>query len=89
MDTEISSKQAAQIISTAFAPLRCGAEAFDYDMFVRFRVFDKNDDPLLRMEKLTAMDYGTRKHLQLIIDHARSSLVERGFQLRHWVMPSV
>jgi len=88
MQTEISAKAAAEIISHAFAPLHCGAEDFDYQRFVRFRVFDKNDEPLLRMEKLTSMDYGTSKSLKIIIDHVRSDLVRRGYALDPWEMPS-
>jgi len=89
MDTEISAVTAADIISNAFSPLHCGADEFDYNRFVRFRVFDKNDEPLLRMEKLTGMDYGTPKSLQLIIDRARSNLTKRGYALDPWEMPSV
>ena len=87
MDTEISAEAAAQIISNAFAPLHCGAEEFDFHRFVRFRVFDKNDEGLLRMEKLTSMDYGTPKSLKFIIDHARANLTRRGYALDPWEMP--
>ena len=87
MDTEISAEAAAKIISNAFAPLHCGAEDFDFSRFVRFRVFDENDEPLLRMEKLTGMDYGTPKSLKFIIDHARSNLAKRGYALEPWEMP--
>jgi len=89
MNTKISSETATEIISCAFAPLHCGAEAFDYHRFVRFRVFDKNGEPLLRMEKLTGLDYGTPESLRLIIDHARSSLTRRGYALDPWEMPTV
>lgn len=89
MPHEISARTASRIISEAFAPLHCVAEPFDYDKFVRFRVFDTNDESLLRMEKLTATDYGSVSSLESIIDHARSNLTRRGFELSSWQMPAV
>jgi len=88
MRNEISAKAAALVISQAFAPLRCGAEEFDYHRFVRFRVFDTHDESLLHMEKLTAMDFGSFRSLEFIIGHARSNLARRGFELSPWQMPS-
>ena len=88
MSDEISAETAAQILSQAFVPLRCGAEAFDYDHCVRFRVFDANDEPLLRMEKLIRTDFGSVVALGSIISHARSNLADRGFALAPWQMPA-
>jgi len=88
MSDHISAGTAAQILSQAFAPLRCGADAFDYDHCVRFRVFGANDQPLLSMEKLVRSDFGSVLALGAIIDRARSKLVDRGFALAPWQMPA-
>ena len=88
MQTEISDEAAVTILSEAFLPLHCGAETFDY-RFVRFRVFDENDDGLIRMEKLTPTQYGSPQALQSIIEHARSKLSHRGYTLHPWQMPDI
>lgn len=85
MQTEIPIDEATNILSNAFHPLHCGAENFDFD-YLRFRVFDTNDEAVLRMAKLTADDYGSPKALQNIIEHARANLQRRGFALDPWKM---
>lgn len=89
MSVEISSETAVEILSQAFAPLRCVAEAFDYNHFVRFRVFGANDEALLRMPKLTGTSFGSVTGLAATIDAARSNLTNRGFALAPWQMPAV
>lgn len=86
MDIEISAESAVEIISRSFAPLRCRAEAFDYKKFVRFRVFDINDNPIFRAQKLTPMDYKTTQSLQTTIEDIRSALIEKGYKLDPWEM---
>jgi hypothetical protein len=88
MFDEISAEIATQILSRAFAPLRCGAEAFDYDHCLRFRVFGANDQPLFRMEKLVRTDFGSVAALEQIINRARSDLTDRGIALAPWQMPA-
>ena len=87
MSTEISVEDAVDIISNAFSPLHCGAEMFDY-RYIRFRIFDANDEGILRMERVTPDDYGFPKSLQSIIEHARSNLIRLGHSLNGWHMPS-
>ena len=87
MSTEISAEEAVDIIAKAFSPLHCGAETFDY-RYVRFRIFDANDEGILRMERLTPDDYGFPQSLQSIIEHARSNLTRMGHSLNAWHMPS-
>ena len=89
MRTEISQYTAVSILSSAFRPLRCAAESVDYAEFVRFRIFDENDEPILRMEKLTAAQYGNRTALKQIIEHARESLKKKEVVLDPWQMPDV
>ena len=84
---EISAEAAVHILSQAFAPLRCAAEAFDFDHCVRFRVLGADDQLLLRMEKLVRTDFGSAVALAAIINQARSRLAERGFALEPWQMP--
>lgn len=77
------------ILQSAFAPLRCVAELYDYQSKARFRVFGTSDEPLLRMEAIELFVLGDRRLLSEIIEGARSRLVKRGIALRVWLMPQL
>lgn len=80
-------EDAAEVIGSAFSPLRCVAEPYDYNSKVRFRVFDDNDNSLLRMETLTRSQVADSRRLESIIAHARGNLTNRGYELAPWIFP--
>lgn len=86
MKTKISTEEALDIIRSAFAPLRCIAEDVDYHYF-RFRVFNEEDDGILKAPKLSAGDIGTREALERVILQGRSNIEGQGIILEPWEMP--
>ena len=75
------------VLRSAFEPLRCVAEMYDYNSKARFRVYGQQDEPLLRMEKIEPYILGDRRLLSEIIEATRHKLVNRGIALRAWSMP--
>lgn len=82
----LSPKDAARIIASAFAPLRCVAEPWDYDHRVRFRVFDAQDQPLLTVEDLVKSQFANQAKLREAIVAARENLAQRGVKLDEWTL---
>jgi len=75
-------------IESAFKPLRCVAEDFDYGDKVRFRVFSQSDEPLLRVEESLVRRITEPDGLAFIVGEARRNLEGRGFTLVPWQPPS-
>jgi hypothetical protein len=88
MNHELTIERASSIFASAFAPLRCVAEPWDYDNRFRFRVFD-GDEPLLSADDMLTQQVTNSRRLEAAIAHARSSLEERGYVLEPWSFPSV
>ena len=88
MPKDLTVENAAEIISSAFAPLRCVAEPWDYGHRVRFRVFDAADEPLLGKEDLLRRQFTDPRRLESAIAQARDNLSDRGHQLLPWEFPS-
>ncbi len=87
MSESIEIEKAVEIIATAFAPLRCVAEACDHGHRIRFRVFD-NDEPLLNVDEILKPQFSDHHRLSFIIGKARSNLTNRGFNLTAWQFPT-
>lgn len=87
MNESIEIEKAVEIIISAFAPLHCVAEPWDYGYRIRFRVFDK-DEPLLTVKEILEPQFSDRSRLSFIISEARSNLTNRGFNLSPWQFPS-
>lgn len=71
-------------VKDAFRPLRCGAEIFDYQAKLRFRVFDESDRALVGYPKLVLDDLRSRTRLSIVIEAARQRLEARGYVLDPW-----
>ncbi|WP_223532032.1 hypothetical protein [Pseudomonas sp. BF-R-30] len=82
----ITAEVAAQIIESAFSPLRCVAEPWDYGERVRFRVFDNSDQPVLTVEELLKKQFADANNFKLAIDSCRASLAGRGIVLDQWIL---
>ena len=87
MSESIEIEKAVEIITTAFAPLRCIAEPWDYGYRIRFRVFDI-DEPLLNVDEILKPQFSDHHRLNFIIGEARSNLTNRGFNLTAWQFPT-
>jgi len=71
------------IVEGAFHPLRCVAEIHDYDMKLRFRVFDV-DNPLLVFPEEVLAGLRDDTALEALIRSARDCLERRGYSLEPW-----
>ena len=79
--------QGLEILRSAFGPQRCVAEMYDYNSRGRFRIFDAEDRPLLRMDKVEKFVLADRRHLAQTIEAARRRLERNGVALNPWTMP--
>ena len=86
MSEHIPVESALTILQSAFSPLRCVAESWDYGNQARFRVFDA-DDPLVSMHGLLRGQVTDSRRLEWLINHVRENLTERGYVLDPWQFP--
>jgi len=59
----LATEDIIRIIESAFTPLRCVAEDWDYGDRIRFRVFDNTDTPLLTQPDLLRRELSDAGHL--------------------------
>jgi len=88
MTKELSLDIAVQSIESAFKPLRCVVEVFDYEHGIRFRVFDKDDNPLLAMREALARRVRDPSGLSTIVTECRSQIERQGIKLEPWTVPT-
>lgn len=87
MASRLSIDQALKIIESAFAPLRCRAQAWGEGKKARFRVFDATDSPLLRFPYLSKSQVTDPAQLEAILTESRRRLGGRGYRLNTWQFP--
>ncbi|WP_146023677.1 MULTISPECIES: hypothetical protein [unclassified Pseudomonas] len=87
--SHLTAESATSIIESAFTPLRCVAERWDYGERVRFRVFDSSDEPAFTVEELLKRQFADSSNLKSLIDSWRATLVKRGFVLESWEFPTI
>ena len=87
MRNVIDINDATKLISSAFAPMRCVAESYDYDHLVRFRVFNASDEALLTWENIQRPQFLDSTGLNSLITSARDKLMNRAIVLDPWNFP--
>ena len=87
MSKDLTMEQAAEIITSAFAPLRCVAAPWDSGYRLRFNVFNEADEPVLSVDELLKPQAADSRRLESNIHQARNNLSERGFVLAPWSFP--
>ena len=87
MSRDLTAQEAAAIIESAFAPLRCVAEPWDYDHRIRFRIFNSNDEPILRMNELLRTTFQDAKRLESLLNQVRARVARKGIELAPWSLP--
>lgn len=85
--THLSADAAAQIIESAFAPLRCVAEAWDYKAKVKFRVYDSSDAEVITVPEVLPATFSKEKNLESEIQSWRREVIRRGQSLDPWSFP--
>ncbi len=83
MDDDLEIDVVVKVIRNAFSPLDCGVEVFDYEQKLRFRVFDPDGKPILRMSEMLMR----RARDRFAINDARSRVEVKGFNLKPWKAP--
>jgi len=73
-----------RIVSEAFTPLRCVAEFWDYGNKFRFKVFDKNDEPVYEDDTNPSTTVLEDSWLNTLIVHARTEVGSKGHRLDEW-----
>jgi hypothetical protein len=68
-------------IESAFKPLRCVAEIWDYDQQVRFRVFDNEDRAVVTFPRESLSSLRNEVALAAVLSSARSAVQRKGFRL--------
>lgn len=77
----LSDNEIRAVVETAFRPLRCVVEVWDYDQKLRFRVFDSNDRGVLKVPRLVLRELRDKSNLQSVLSTARATVEEKGFRL--------
>lgn len=73
-------------IETAFSPLRCVAEIWDYDKKIRFRVFGPHDEVLVTCPAEIISQLKDDMALTAIIMGVRYRIESKGFSLAPWCL---
>lgn len=69
-----------KILESAFAPLRCVAESFDYEQGLKIRIFNKNDGAILSFPNQRMAEFKDGERIYSFIAEVRARLEKRGFQ---------
>lgn len=75
-------------IESAFRPLECVVEVFDYEHRLRFRVFDPADKPLFTMSEALVRRLRDSGGLNTIISECRARIERKGYKLKPWKIPT-
>lgn len=81
MRKELSNDEILGAVESAFRPLRCVAEVWDYEQKLRFKVFDQNDRGVVEVLGLVLHDVRDKSNLKSVLAQARAEVEEKGFHL--------
>ena len=84
----LTNQEIKSTIESAFRPLRCAAEIWDYEQKLRLRVFDLKDRPVLRVDEIVLRTSRSVSQLVALIDDIRARICERGHTLEPWQVVS-
>ena len=72
------------IVESAFRPLRCIAEVWDYDQKLRFKVFGPDDKGIIKVPELVLRKVRKKSELYASISLLRERVEGKGFDLLAW-----
>lgn len=84
----LTAEIAARIIGSAFAPLRCVAEPWDYGDRIRFQVSDSTGKPALTVGELLKREFSNPRTLESDIKSWRNDVTQLGLTLDPWTFPT-
>lgn len=71
-------------IEQAFSPLRCAVEVSRYEVKLRFKVFDTDNQGIVEVPELVIRQLHDESYLASIISSTRNRVEEKGFSLAPW-----
>lgn len=71
-------------IEQAFSPFRCAVEVSRYEVKLRFKVVDTDDQSIVEVSELVVRQLRDKSYLASVISSARDSVEEKGFSLAPW-----
>ncbi len=77
-----------ETLESAFRPLRCTAQVWDYGERVRFRIYTPQGEPLIEYPDEILHDISAPDTLEQFIRSVREDVEARGFRLHPWELPS-
>lgn len=77
-----------ETIESAFRPLRCTAQVWDYGERVKFRIYTPEGDPLIEYPEEILHDISAPDVLEQFIQDVRGDVEASGFRLDPWELPS-
>ena len=80
----ISNDEIKEEIESAFSPLRCVAEIWDYGQKLRFKVFDGSDEGVIEMPSIGIGDISDESDLRRLLESARERVEQKGNKLDPW-----
>lgn len=89
MDSRLELEAATRSIASAFEPLECVVEVWDYGQKVRFRVYTPENKPLLTVKKVLAQRVREPDGLAFIVSSARMRVEAKGYKLKSWKPPAM
>ena len=87
MSKDLDLKTMVHSIESAFKPLQCVVEVFDYEHRLRFRVFDPDDKPLLTIKEALVRRLRDPGGLNTVVAECRSRVERKGYKLKPWKGP--
>lgn len=76
-------EQVKECIKSAFSPLRCGVDVWDYSYRVKFKVLDAEGNCILDEPDLPIWGVGENR-LRMKLSWYRDMVQEKGFVLDDW-----
>ena len=86
MRKELSNEEILGAVESAFRPLRCVAEVWDYEQKLRFKVFDGADRGVVEVRDLGLRHLRDKSNLKSVLSSARAMVEEKGFHLEPLVL---
>ncbi|MDP3823077.1 MAG: hypothetical protein Q8R33_16530 [Burkholderiales bacterium] len=71
-------------IEQAFSPFRCAVEVSRYEIKLRFKVFDTDDQGIVEVSELIVRQLRDKSYLASVISSARDRVEGKEFSLAPW-----
>ena len=87
MRTTLLVSSAIKILESAFLPLRCSVESYDFDRKLRFKIFNSEKPSIVDCSELS-IDLATNpSRLLWAIENTRKKIQDQKIYLKFWTFP--